>query len=163
MNVTLSKVTEKEKDTFKNLFQFFAYDFSEMNEMSVEKNGLFLLPEDIDSYYTEPNYNSFFILVDNKMAGVAIIKNISEENINYLRHFFVMRKYRRLKIGQSAVHMLIDMFPGKWRVSQFDFNKSAISFWRKVIERFTNDDYIEMRRVDGKGPQQEFYSTKFKE
>jgi len=138
------------------LFQFFAYDFSEMNGMSVEENGLFLLPKDIDSYYTEPNYNSFFILVDNKIAGVAIIKNIIEENTNYLRHFFIMRKYRRLKIGQSAVHMLFDMFSGKWRVSQFDFNKSAISFWRKVIERYTNGDYIEIRRVDDKGPQQEF-------
>ena len=162
MNVTLLKVTKKEKDIFKNIFQFFAYDFSEMNGMNVEENGIFLLPNDIDSYYTEPNYNSFFILVDNKMADVAIIKNISEENINYLRHFFVMRKYRRLRIGQSAVHMLLDMFHGKWRVSQFDYNKSAISFWRRVIEKYTNGDYIEMRRVDGKGLQQEFYSTKFK-
>jgi|GEM_PF-5080496 len=36
MNVTLLKVTKKEKDIFKNIFQFFAYDFSEMNGMNVE-------------------------------------------------------------------------------------------------------------------------------
>ncbi|WP_224037758.1 hypothetical protein [Clostridium gelidum] len=30
-----------------------------------------------------------------------------------------MRKYRRLKVAQSAVHMIFDMFSGKWRVSQF--------------------------------------------
>ncbi|BCZ46251.1 hypothetical protein psyc5s11_23180 [Clostridium gelidum] len=35
------------------------------------------------------------------------------------RHFFIMRKYRRLKVAQSAVHMIFDMFSGKWRVSQF--------------------------------------------
>jgi hypothetical protein len=43
--------------------------------------------------------------------------------------------------------MIVDMLPGKWRVSQFYFNEQAICFWRKVIERYTEDNYIETTRI----------------
>lgn len=158
MDLLLDRITENEKESFKNLIQLFAYDFSELIDMDVDDNGLYPALKDMDDYYTQPEYVSFFIRISGKLAGLAVIKFIKEENTSYLRHFFVMRKYRKLKVGQIASHMIFDSFPGKWRVSQFDFNEPAINFWRKVIERYTNCEYVEIRRADGRGPQQEFYS-----
>lgn len=158
MDISLDRITENEKEIFKNLIQFFAYDFSELIDMDVDDNGLYPALKDMDDYYTQSEYVSFFIRISGKLAGLAVIRFIKEENSNYLRHFFVMRKYRRLKVGQIAAHMIFDSFPGKWRVSQFDFNEPAINFWRKIIERYTDCEYVEIRRDDGRGPQQEFYS-----
>lgn len=157
-NVTLHRVSENEKDIFKNLMQFFAYDFSELNKMDINENGVYHQLPDVEEYYSDSNYTSFFIKVEGKLAGLVVVKKIAEENVSYLRHFFVMRKYRRLKVGETAANMIFDMFSGKWRVSQFDFNEPAIFFWRKIIERYTESNYIETRRKDGRGIQQEFLS-----
>lgn len=159
MNISLRKVTENEKNTFYNLNQLFAYDFSELNKMNINKDGLYQKLPDIDDYYTKQEYISFFINVEGELAGLAVVKFIDEEEISYLRHFFIIRKYRRSKIGEKSAHMIFDMFPGKWRVSQFDFNEPAICFWRKIIERYVNGNYIEIRRSDDKGIQQEFFSN----
>jgi predicted acetyltransferase len=158
INTTLHEVTEKEKNIFNNLNQLFAYDFSELNKMDINDDGLYQPLQDVEDYYTKSEYSSFFIKVEGKLAGLAVIKFISEENVNYLRHFFIMRKYRRLKVGEMAVNIIFDRFSGKWRVSQFDYNEPAICFWRKVIERYTKGKYIETRRIDKKGFQQEFIS-----
>ncbi len=158
INISLIEVTKNEKDTFYNLNQLFAYDFSELNKMDIKDDGLYEQLQDVDDYYTRTDYKSFFIKVEGKLAGLVVIKFIIDENINYLRHFFIMRKYRRLKIGEMTVNMIFDMFPGKWRVSQFFYNEPAICFWRKVIKRYTGDKYIETIRIDGKGIQQEFFS-----
>lgn len=161
INISLSKVTKNEKNIFYNLNQLFAYDFSELNKMDINDDGLYQPLNDVDEYYTKDNYISFLIKVEGKLAGLAVIKFIDEEGINYLRHFFIMRKYRRLKIGERAANMIFDMFPGKWRVSQFDFNEPAICFWRKIIERYTEGNYIETRRIDDKGIKQEFFSKEY--
>lgn len=161
INISLSKVTKNEKDIFYNLNQLFAYDFSELNKMDINDDGLYQPLQDVDEYYTKANYSSFLIKVEGKLAGLAVVKFIDEEGINYLRHFFIMRKYRRLKIGERAANMIFDMFPSKWRVSQFDFNEPAICFWRKIIERYTEGNYIETRRTDGKGIKQEFFSEEY--
>lgn len=161
INISLSKVTKNEKDIFYNLNQLFAYDFSELNKMDINDDGLYQPLQDVDEYYTKDNYNSFLIKVEGKLAGLVVVKFINEEGINYLRHFFIMRKYRRLKIGERAANMIFDMFPGKWRVSQFDYNEPAICFWRKIIERYTEGNYMETRRIDDRGIKQEFFSKEY--
>lgn len=40
-----------------------------------------------------------------------MVNPVSKENINYFRHFFIMRKYRQLKIGQTAANTIFEMFP----------------------------------------------------
>lgn len=161
MDISLSKVTKNEKNIFYNLNQLFAYDFSELNMMDINNDGLYQPLQDVDDYYTKQEYISFFIKVEGKLAGLAVVKFINEEDINYFRHFFIMRKYRRLKIGERSANMIFDMFPGKWRVSQFDFNEPAICFWKKIIERYTDGNYVETRRIDDKGIQQEFFSNEY--
>ncbi len=160
MEIELCRVRHEDSDIFERLFQFFAYDFSELNGMDIGNDGKYHGLNDIPDYFAKSDYCSYFIKVDNKYAGLAVIKFNESEGTNYLRHFFILRKYRKHKVGQIAVHRIFDNFTGKWIVSQFDFNIPAITFWRKVIDRYTNGDYIEKRRDDNKGPQQEFLKKK---
>lgn len=159
MNISFEKVTDRNKQVFKNLWQFLGYDFSEMNKMDVNKEGQYTLPDDLEDYFESNNYCSYIVKVNEMIAGFAVIKFIEDEGINYFRHFFIMRKFRRLGIGKEIVYKMFRLYPGRWRVSQFDFNIPAISFWRGVIEEYTKGQYNETRRIDDKGPQQEFDLT----
>ena len=156
MDISFEKVTDRNKQLFKNLWQFFGYDFSEMNKMDVNENGEYTLPDDLDEYIESNNYCSYIVKVKGMTAGLAVIKFIEDEGINYFRHFFIMRKFRRLGVGKETVFKIFQLYPGRWRVSQFDFNIPAISFWRSVIKEYTDGQYTETRRRDDKGPQQEF-------
>lgn len=151
MEITLEKVNPNDKDVFENLFQLFAYDFSELMGMDICDDGKYRGLNDMEDYYSKPNYYSYFVKVDGKFAGVAVLR--FDEETNYFRHFFIMRKYRRKKVGQDSVHMIFKLHPGKWRVSPFDFNKPAISFWKKVFDVYTEGNYITQRRKDNSGPE----------
>jgi predicted acetyltransferase len=73
-----------------------------------------------------------------------------------MAEFFVMKKYRRMGVGQKAAEDLFSMFPGTWRLGQMESNTPAQLFWRKIITRFTNSNYQEVRIKDWDGPVQEF-------
>jgi len=70
------------------------YDFSEMNGMDVSEDGLYHDLNDISDYYNKSDYYSYLIKVDNEYAGLAVIRLIENNKVNYLRHFFIMRKFQ---------------------------------------------------------------------
>ncbi|MGM0884903.1 MAG: GNAT family N-acetyltransferase [Bacillota bacterium] len=161
MFVVLEKITEDGLDTLKNLIEFAAYDLSELNGSNLNERGSFISNLDPRVWYENPNYDLFFIRADGELAGFVIIKQISEEDIYYLNHFFILRKFRRKNIGKNAAIQAFNMYVGNWRVSEFDWNIPAQFFWRKVIKEYTNDQYNETRRKDNKGPAQEFTNAIF--
>jgi predicted acetyltransferase len=158
MNLELEKVSQMNRELFMNIWQYFGYDFSEMQGMDVDNSGKYKLPDDIEEYIDQSEYKSFVIKVDSRVAGVAVIKFLTDEETFYFRHFFIMRKYRHNGISQEAATKILDQYTGRWRVSQFDYNVIAIKFWRNLIHNYTKNDYREIRRIDDKGPQQEFIS-----
>ena len=156
MDISIIKVENNNRDTFMNIWQFLGYDFSELNGMDLSENGCYKLPSDINDYINHDDYSSYIIMCDQNIAGIAVIKFIDNKEVNYFRHFFIMRKYRRNRVGQNAVEEIFNMHEGKWLVSQFDYNLPAITFWRRVVSEYTKGNYKEYRRKDDKGPQQEF-------
>jgi predicted acetyltransferase len=64
-------------------------------------------------------------MVDDKIAGFVIIK--IENSFFYLRHFFVLRKFRRHKVGFEAAKKVFHLFNGKWRISTMDYNTPCYS------------------------------------
>lgn len=161
MVIELEKVKEDELLALKNLFELCAYDLSELTGTNVSENGIYFTNNKLKDWYDDPNYCLFFIRVDRSLAGFVVIKQIVEEDIYYLNHFFILRKFRKQNIGMKAAILAFDLFAGNWRVSEFDWNISAQIFWRKVLTRYTNDKYIETRRKDNNGPAQEFTNQYF--
>lgn len=151
MDIKLEKATYKDKEVFENLFQLFAYDFSDLNGMDLCDDGKYHGLNDMEDYYSKDNYCSFFVKVEEKLAGLAVLR--FDEDSNYLRHFFIIRKFRRKKVGQNSVHMIFKLYPGTWRVSPFDYNKPAIAFWEKVFDVYSEGNYVTQRRRDNRGPE----------
>lgn len=151
MEIIFQDAISKDNSTLERMFQLFAHDTSEFGGRDIGDDGL----NDIKDYTTKPNYKTHFIRIEDKLAGFVVIQ--FDKNINYLRHFFIIRKYRKKQIGLNSAVKVFDKYPGNWRVSTMDFNIPAIKFWEKVLKSYTNNKFIVMRRKDNRGPQYEFY------
>lgn len=145
--IELLQVAQPDKIVIRSLMQLYLYDFSEFTGSNVNHHGFFDYPY-LDHYWTEPGRYPFLIKVNDHAAGFALVrKEINEIGlaVNIMAEFFVLRKYRRKKVGKKAAFLVFDRFPGKWRVSEIVENVPAQMFWRKIISEYTNGHYDEIQ------------------
>ena len=65
-----------------------------------------------------------------------------------MAEFFITRARRRLGIGATAVRLIFSRFTGRWEITEYLRNASAVSFWRRVVASYTRGNYRE-RIVNG--------------
>ncbi|MBQ2954409.1 MAG: GNAT family N-acetyltransferase [Clostridia bacterium] len=144
MNVSIEPIMIEQKPVFVQLMELYSYDFSEYSGEDVSEYGYFGYPH-IDDYWNEPGRYPFFIRVDGKLAGLALVRSCCEyaqlAHPHCMAEFFVMRKYRRRGVGRIAAGMVFDRFPGGWEVSQWRSNLPAQRFWQRVISGYTHGRY----------------------
>ncbi len=159
MHLEIDKVKLENKTVLKNLTELYKYDFSEFDPEDVNEHGLYEYMY-VDHYFTEEGRFPFFIKVNGKYAGFALIRAVEENSRTYysMSEFFVMKKYRKSGVGKYAAVQLFSKFPGEWEVSEMEENVPAQAFWRKVISLYTNNEYREIRKADWDGPIQVFDS-----
>lgn len=165
MKVTVDKVSFSDKSVFFNIMQLYLYDSSVYDGWDLTEHGYFRYGY-IDHYWTEDGRHPFFIRVNGKLAGLAMVRTIYDPSTTEILHysmaeFFVMLKYRGKGVGKTVALKLLDMFPGKWHISQTHGNKPAQAFWRKVITEYTQGNFTEEVQPDEdfpwlKGPVQKF-------
>jgi len=138
--VTLAEVPAAQKSVIANLIQLYKYDFSKFAPVGSDKgeasaDGLFTY-EALDSYWQENGRVPFTIQADGRLAGFALINRWSALDRPLDRsvgEFFVMRKYRRHRVGSRAAKLLFERFRGRWEVPVAWYNPPALSFWRAVV------------------------------
>lgn len=144
--VTVAQARETEGPALCRLMQLYYYDFSEFSEMSLNDDGTYGDPELIEEQFA-PKYTSYVIRVEGALAGFAIVSPRSyltrDAGVTDMMEFFVMRAYRRGRIGEFASTFLFDVYPGPWEVRVIAENSAAKSFWRAVIDRYTGGAFIE--------------------
>ena len=158
MNIEIRKAGIQEKPVLRNLTELYRYDSSEFDGEDVGEHGLFVYRY-FDHYWTEPGRHAFIVRVSGRLAGFAMVRAIGageSEPIHQIAEFFIMRKYRRQRIGTTVARRILDMFPGRWRVAEEEANTPAQAFWRQVISRYTRGKFREIRDDEWDGPVQEF-------
>ena len=77
-----------------------------------------------------------------QFIAIKIYKIIKKyiQLVNKRRKYIIIPKYRRLKIGKSVAIELFNMHNGIWEVKPSYGNKGAFSFWKNVIDEYTNND-----------------------
>src|SRR5580704_3818990 len=85
-----------------NLLELYAHDFSEFHNVEIGEDGRFgyrALP----LYWSEPDRHPFLIMLDSKLAGLALVKKGSDvsgsdvssnEAVWDMAEFFILRAYR---------------------------------------------------------------------
>ena len=147
--VEIVAVLSTETSTLRNLFQFYEYDFSEIQGARVAKDGRF---HHLDNAAFE---HAYFIHANGDIAGFALVNRkasrvVDGEVVWWMEEFFIMRRYRRASLGRQAAQLVIARHPGTWEVTETPNNTAAIAFWRRVLATYA---YEEVEFVDPKwGP-----------
>jgi predicted acetyltransferase len=163
MEIDIVKATRQDTAVLRQLYELYCHDFSEYTQADVDETGMYTDDAFLNDYWREPKWSAFLVRVDRKLAGFAWVLKTSlftpddvetqrlvqsgfrEQDPHVLiEEFFIMRKYRRRGIGEYVAHHLFDCFPGVWEVSEMIENTPAQAFWRKVIDRYSNGNYVEV-------------------
>ncbi|MBB6669546.1 GNAT family N-acetyltransferase [Cohnella nanjingensis] len=159
--ITIQEAEYGRKAALRQLLELYKYDFSAYDPEDVDENGCYGYPY-LDLYWTEAGRHPFFIRVEGRLAGFALVRelgaNARGQTIYSMAEFFVMRLYRQRGVGQHAAVALFERFRGAWKVGQIEANVPAQLFWRRTIGKYTNENYEEIRESGWDGPIQSFSS-----
>src|SRR3954465_958711 len=70
--ISLDPASAAERPVLENLFQLYAYDWSELGWLDVGRDGRFAAPS-LDEYWQEGHHHPFLIRVDGRPAGFVLI------------------------------------------------------------------------------------------
>ena len=125
-----------------NLFELYAHDFSDFHSIEPGPDGRFGYP-DLALYWSEPGRHPFLIRVGGKLAGFVLVQRISQTSGNNavwdMAEFFVLRAYRRCRVGTEAACSVWRQFPGPWQVRVMHANQTAHRFWQHAIAEFVGE------------------------
>ncbi len=146
---TLRQVRTEERALTQRLFEFYLYDFSELEHSDVDEEGWFQPSSRpwLERYWTEPGKHALLLRVDGKPAGFVLVDESSpitgSGQRRFIGAFFVTRAYRRRGFGAAMALAVFQRFPGAWQVLQVRANPAAQAFWRRIIGAYTGGRYQE--------------------
>jgi predicted acetyltransferase len=159
MDVELTAVSEMDKPVLANLIQLYVYDFSEFQGNELTSHGTFVYSY-LDSYFTEPNREPWFITVDGNLAGFALARgDVDDDGSWNIGEFFVVRKYRRHGVARAAATKLFATHPGVWTLSFDRANAPASALWPAVAESVAVG---EIGRLDLDHPEVNYIRTRLR-
>jgi len=138
-HVTLSRASPEHATIIQNLVQLYTHDFSEFWAGTSRGD---LLPDGrfeaypLEQYWIRPAWDAFLIGCDGKLAGFALVNDVTrtEPPVNRsVAEFFIVRKHRRHAVGRTAANQLFASFPGSWEIAIARTNGVAGIFWRKIL------------------------------
>lgn len=143
--VTLTPVTPADATLLTNLFELYLHDMSEIFPLHVGPDGRFGY-ERLPLFWSEPETRwGFFIRSGEEIAGFALVMRGSpasdDPEILDLSEFFVLRSYRRTRIGKRAAFLVWDRLPGRWSVRVAERNRGGLPFWDAAVAEYTGGVY----------------------
>jgi predicted acetyltransferase len=138
-----------------HLLQLYKYDFSEFAPIGspygeVDDEGHFSYPG-LASYWRDSGHIPLLIRADDRLAGFALLHQWSALELpldHSVAEFFVLRKYRRARVGTRAALLIFRRYPGRWEVGVASYNPPAQTFWRSVAEELAP---VEVEEIAGDG------------
>lgn len=146
MQVTIDRVKREQQEALRQLMQLYVYDFSPLLAIDLDDNGRFA-DRPLDAYWDAADRSAYFIRVEGRLAGFALIRRGSrlsyDTNTWDMEEFFVVRRYRRHRVGAQAAHTLFGRHRGPWEVRQRPENAAATAFWRHAIASYTANSFTQ--------------------
>jgi len=154
MTIELTAVPKEQKEVLRNLLEKYEYEFSQYDLLDVNELGLFGY-DYLDPYWTEDGRHPFFIRVDGKLAGFAMVNDYFElrkDGQYAMAEFCVLYKYRRLGVGRIAAKELFSRFPGRWELKYHPKNEASAAFWNVVVGEVTGGAYKAVSSMEAAYP-----------
>ena len=121
-----------------SLFEESLNDLNEMNDEAIFEYKWF------ENYFKDTTREAYFVKEENsnKLLGFAMVNEYMQktEKGHSIAEFMIIPKYRRLKIGKRVAIEIFNMHQGNWEVKPSYGNKIAFSFWKNVIDEYTENN-----------------------
>ena len=144
MNIELRPIQSHERETLRNIWEKYDYEFSQFDHRDVDEFGLYG-DKDLAYYWSKETKWLYFILVDAKIAGFAAVTNlpiVEDTKTDFqIGEFFVLFKYRRLGVGKAAFFQLLALHPGQHQLVRHPQNTLSVHFWNHVVAAYTKGHY----------------------
>ena len=156
-SVTVVKAPAAQRLVLDRLLQLYKYDFSEFAPIGspygeVDEEGRFAPYPGLESYWQDSGHIPLLIRADDRLAGFVLVNQwsaLGRPLDHGVGEFFVIRKYRRARVGTRAALLVFRRYPGRWEVGVASYNPPAQAFWRKVTEEAAPGK-VEEIAADGK-------------
>ncbi len=146
MHIEIKPASVEERPILRRLMELYLYDFSDLDGADIGPLGVFDYPF-LDLYWVEDGRFPYLVRVDGQLAGFALVSRYNYKTGNKdswaMSEFFIMRKYRHQGVGEHVAHWVFNHHPGAWQVSEVTQNQAAVTFWRKVIARYSGENFEE--------------------
>jgi predicted acetyltransferase len=88
--------------------------------------------------------------VDGKPAGFSLIlcgpylpDGLAAQGIEFVIYgIFVLHAYRGTEVAQRAADMCVDRHRGKWEIVTYPKNNRNVAFWKKMVNRYTDGNFV---------------------
>lgn len=104
-------------------------------------------PELMARWFADDSCHPLIVLKDERPIGFALVSRPprnQRETVDFrMAEFFVTPKARRLGVGRDAAVLIFNRFAGAWEVTEFLYNKPAVTFWRSVVAEYTGGRFKE--------------------
>jgi predicted acetyltransferase len=142
MQVDVVRATADQEPVIANLLELYAHDFSEFFDLKIGVDGRFGY-KPLPLYWRDSNRFPFLVRANGDLAGFVLVQKGSAvsgaADIWDMAEFFVLRRYRKQRVGLRVAHSIWQMFPGRWEVRVSEHNSVALSFWNRAVSEFTGD------------------------
>jgi predicted acetyltransferase len=131
----------------RNLFEHYLHDMGEWFEVDTRADGSYSY--DTSSVWKN-GYDAYLAKVGDSIAGFALVGSAVEWggiDVQDVREFFVIRRFRRNGLGQRMATLLWNERPGEWLVRVLELNAPAVLFWRAAISNYSRGRHEEEERI----------------
>ena len=142
-DVHLRPATPSDRAALQQMLELYQHDLSDIWDQDLDESGLY--GYSLDRYWSDPNCHPFVFTVGGALAGFALVDDAVKvaPSGHWMDQFFVLKKYRRHLVGQTAAIQVLDRLPGHWEIGQMTRNKVGKVFWRHVVNCFTEGHFKE--------------------
>ncbi len=148
--LTLKDADASDTAVLERLWQLYRHDLSEFRDSWTNQDGLFPL-HDLHTYVAGDAARAACLLYDGEhLAGFVTVAGLTHER-RTLDDFFVLRRARRVRLGQHAAVTVLTRWPGTWEIGFQENNIAAARFWRKIADLLAPSEWrVESRPVPNK-------------
>jgi len=155
MAITVEPARADEQPLVKRLLQLHLYE----GGAEPGPDGLIDWGEPLGKFFTDARHVALLFREGNELVGFALIKlnrkptgpdGETPVTTNFIEEFFILRPYRRRRLGTRAANLIFQTYPGRWMVTCWP-GAVGEEFWRHVATASAGTQAQEFRPDEHKG------------
>lgn len=149
----IKKATLADYPTIQNMARFYVYDLSRecgfiSEDWACPADGLYE-SFDFRHYFVDSDREAWLLKVGEELAGFVLLdkEGFYPDTRWNMGEFFIFAKFQGKGIARETAFQIWKMHAGLWKISVIPENRRALSFWRKTISEFTEENYQECTEI----------------